>query len=105
MKISTDLIVLRDRETGNFLQELKNTPNSLATHASFVSEIRGALTMPFESYIEQKQSIKAMAKMHDCEIIRVKTEHQLSYPNGGEVLPVEKKNDNFFDLLKAYMEG
>lgn len=104
MNISTDLIVLRDRETGAFLQELKNKPNSLATKGSFVCEIRGALTLPYDSYLEQRQKIKAMAKMHNCEIIRVKAEYELTYPNGGEVFPINKKDGNFFDLLKAFAE-
>lgn len=104
MNISTDLIVLRNRKTGSFLQGIKNMENSLATRASFVGEIRGALTLPYDSYLKQRQEVKSMARMHNCEIIRVKAEYELTYPNGSEVLPVEDRKSSFFNLLKAFME-
>lgn len=89
MKLSNDYIVMRDKQSGHFLNELKNKPCSLATHASFVDDIRGVLTMPYNSYLEQKTAVKALAKVHGMEIVRVKATFDLTYPNGGEVM-VEK---------------
>ena len=105
MKISNKLIVLREKEKGYFMSEIKNNPNSLATKAVFVEEIRGALSLPYEYYLEQKSEIKALAKMHDCEIILVDAEYTLTYPNGGDVSKIIPKESNLFDdLMEAFKQ-
>jgi len=103
MKLSSDYIVMRDKQSGHFLNELKNKPCSLATHASFVDDIQRALTMPYNSYLEQKTAVKSLAKVHGLEIIRVKATFDLTYPNGGEVQKIERENKNIglFDLLRS----
>lgn len=103
MKISNKLIVLRDKKKGYFMSEIKNNPHSLATKACFVGEIRGALSLPYEYYLEQKSEIKALAKMHECEIILVDAEYTLTYPNGGDVSKIVPKESNLFDdLMEAF---
>ena len=103
MKLSSDYIVMRDKQSGHFLNELKNKPCSLATHASFVDDIRGALTMPYDCYLKQKTVVKALTKTHGMEIVRVKATFDLTYPNGGEVQKIERENKNIglFDLLRS----
>ena len=103
MKLSSDYIVTRDKQSGHFLNELKNNCSSLATKASFVDDIRGALTMPYNSYLEQKTAVKSLAKVHGLEIIRVKATFDLTYPNGGDVQKIERENKNIglFDLLRS----
>ncbi|HFI0250090.1 TPA: hypothetical protein ACGO6U_000445 [Streptococcus suis] len=103
MKISNKLIVLRDKKKGYFMSEIKNNPHSLATKACFVGEIRGALSLPYKYYLEQKSEIKALAKMHECEIILVDAEYTLTYPNGGDVSKIIPKESNLFDdLMEAF---
>ncbi|MFS9058991.1 hypothetical protein [Streptococcus infantis] len=103
MKLSSDYIVMRDKRSGHFLNELKNKHSSLATKAGFVDDIRGALTMPYNSYLEQKTAVKALAKVHGMEIVRVKATFDLTYPNGGDVQKIERENKNIglFDLLRS----
>ncbi|WP_105154134.1 hypothetical protein [Streptococcus suis] len=102
MKISNKLIVLRDKKKGYFMSEIKNNPHSLTTQAGFVEEIRGALSLPYEYYLKQKSEIKALAKIHDCEIILVDAEYTLTYPNGEEVSNIiPKEADLFEELMKA----
>lgn len=103
MKLSSDYIVMRDKQSGYFLNELKNKRSSLATHAGFVDDIRGALTMPYNSYLEQKTALKALAKVHGMEIIRVKATFELTYPNGSDVSKIERENTkpDLFDLLRS----
>lgn len=103
MKLSSDYIVMRDKQSRHFLNELKNNRSSLATKASFVDDIRGALTMPYNSYLEQKTAVKSLAKVHGLEIVRVKATFELTYPNGGEVQKIERENKNIglFDLLRS----
>ncbi|MFC5681299.1 hypothetical protein ACVR0C_00830 [Streptococcus downii] len=103
MKLSSDYIVMRDKQSGHFLNELKNNRSSLAAKASFVDDIRGALTMPYNSYLEQKTAVKSLAKVHGLEIIRVKATFELTYPNGGDVQKIERQNTkpDLFDLLRS----
>ena len=103
MKISNKLIVLREKKRGYFMESIENNPHSLATKASFVKEIRGALSLPYKYYLEQKSEIKVLAKMHDCEIILVDAEYTLTYPNGGDVSKIIPKESNLFDdLMEAF---
>lgn len=103
MKLSSDYIVMRNKKDGYFLNELKNNRSSLATKAGFVDDIQSALTMPYNSYLEQKTAVKALAEVHGMEIVRVKATFDLTYPNGGEVQKIERENKNIglFDLLRS----
>lgn len=103
MKLSSDYIVMRDKQSGHFLNELKNKRSSLATQAGFVDDIRGALTMPYNSYLEQKTALKTLAKVHGMEIIRVKATFEFTYPNGSDVSKIERENTkpDLFDLLRS----
>lgn len=105
MKISNKLIVLRDKKKGYFMSEIKNNPHSLAMKACFVEEIRGALSLPYKYYLEQKSEIKALAKMHECEIILVDAEYTLTYPNGEEFSKIVPKESNLFEeLMEAFKQ-
>ncbi|HEM5039554.1 TPA: hypothetical protein U1220_001874 [Streptococcus suis] len=105
MKISNKLIVLREKKNGYFMSEIKNNPHSLATKAGLVEEIRGALSLPYEYYLKQESEIKALAKIHDCEIILVDAEYTLTYPNGGDVSKIIPKESNLFDdLMEAFKQ-
>lgn len=103
MKLSSDYIVMRDKQSGQFLNELKNKRSSLATQAGFVDDIRGALIMPYDRYLKQKTELKALAKVHGMEIVRVKATFDLTYPNGGDVQKIERQNTkpDLFDLLRS----
>ena len=102
MKLSSDYIVMRDKQNGHFLNELKNKRSSLATQAGFVDDIQGALTMPYDCYLEQKTALKALAKTHGMEIVRVKATFDLTYPNGSDVSKIERENTKpgLLDLLR-----
>ena len=68
-----------------------------------MDNIQSALTMPYNSYLEQKTAVKAAAKVHGMEIVRVKATFELTYPNGVEVQKIERENKNIglFDLLRS----
>lgn len=102
MKILTEYIVLRNRKTGNYLEEIKNQPHSLAVSMSFVDRIQAALMMPYDAYQQQKADIKALAKIAECEIIVVNAELNLTYPNGSDVPEIERKSEKpgLFELLR-----
>lgn len=101
MKISTEYIVLRSRRTGDYLEGIKNHSHSIATCSSFVDDIRAALVMSYTMYLKQKAEVKALAKIAECEIIVVNAELSLTYPNGGDVPKIERKEKpDLFDLLR-----
>ncbi|HEM6035447.1 TPA: hypothetical protein U2B61_000109 [Streptococcus suis] len=53
--------------------------------------------------MKQKSEIKALAKIHDCEIILVDAEYTLTYPNGEEVSNIISKEENLFEeLMEAF---
>lgn len=81
------------------MSEIKNNPHSLATKAGLVEEIRGALSLPYEYYLKQESEIKALAKIHDCEIILVDAEYTLTYPNGEEVSKMLPSNHQIYLMI------
>lgn len=103
MKLSSDYIVMRNKRSGQFLNELKNRRSSLATQAGYVDDIRGALMMPYNDYLKQKTAVKSLAKVHGMEIVRVKATFELTYPNGSDVSKIERENTkpDFLDLLRS----
>ncbi|HEM3234081.1 TPA: hypothetical protein U0951_001891, partial [Streptococcus suis 4961] len=55
--------------------------------------------------LKQESEIKALAKIHDCEIILVDAEYTLTYPNGEEVSKIIPKESNLFDdLMEAFKQ-
>ena len=67
MKLSSDYIVMRDKQNGHFLNELKNKRSSLATKAGFVDDIQRALTIPYNSRTENSGKIIGQStRIGDC---------------------------------------
>ena len=45
---------------------------------------------------------KNMAKIFGCEVVKVKAEYKLTYPNGSEVREIEKQPDK---LTRDFLRG
>ncbi|MEY8462488.1 hypothetical protein [Streptococcus merionis] len=105
MEFSTDMIVMREKEKGYYLEKLESKDHSIATKTCFVDELRGALSLPWEDYLRQKVKVKALAKVYDLEIVRVQSTHVLTYPNDSEVTKIERedKSPGLFDILEQLM--
>ena len=101
MKMNQELIVLRRKETGSFLKSIEDR-GTLAYQADYTDNLANALFMSLEKYEEDKMQFKNMAKIFGCEVIKVKAEYKLTYPNGSEVREIEKQPDK---LTRDFLRG
>lgn len=106
MNKSSEVIVFRSRESGEFLRSYKDR-GTLAFEASYCC-LTHCLKLIRENYEEDEKKYKALAKAFDCEIVVVEIDYKLSYPNDAEVEPIEngthkieKMMDDLFELLKG----
>lgn len=101
MKMNQELIVLRRKETGSFLKSFEDR-GTLAYQADYTDNLANALFMSLEKYEEDKMQFKNMAKIFDCEVVKVKATYELTYPNGSEVREIEKQPDK---LTRDFLRG
>ena len=101
MKTNQEFIVLRRKETGTFLKSFKDR-GTLAYEAEYTDTLANALFMSLEKYEEDKMQFKNMAKIFGCEVVKVKAEYKLTYPNGSEVREIEKQPDK---LTRDFLRG
>ena len=87
MKKTEKFIVLRDKNTGDYIQNYKNNEGAFTFSARLTSEIQDAATNLVDS-IEiaenNGQSLKALAQGLGCEILVVEAEYTLKTLDGEE---------------------
>ena len=87
MKKTEKFIVLRDKNTGNYIQNYKNNEGAFTFSARLTSKIQDAATNLIDS-IEiaenDGQSLKALAQGFGCEILVVEAEYTLKTLEGDE---------------------
>lgn len=87
MKKTEKFIVLRDKNTGNYIQNYKNNEGAFTFSAQLTSKIQDAATNLVDS-IEiaenDGQSLKALAQGFGCEILVVEAEYTLKTLDGEE---------------------
>nr|DAF12652.1 MAG TPA: hypothetical protein [Caudoviricetes sp.] len=101
MKMNQELIVLRRKETGSFLKSFEDR-GTLAYQADYTDNLANALFMSLEKYEEDKMQFKNMAKTFGCEVVKVKAEYKLTYPNGSEVREIKIQPDK---LTRDFLRG
>lgn len=87
MKKTEKFIVLRDKNTGNYIQNYKNNEGAFTFSARLTSEIQDAATNLIDSIeiVENDgQSLKALAQGLGCEILVVEAEYTLKTLDGNE---------------------
>ena len=87
MKKTEKFIVLRNRNTGDYIQNYKNNEGAFTFSAQLTSEIQDAATNLIESLevIENDgQNLKALAQGLGCEILVVEAEYTLKTLDGEE---------------------
>ena len=98
MKKTEKFIVLRDKNTGDYIQKYKNNEGAFTFLARLTSEIQDAATNLIDSIeiVENDgQSLKALAQGLGCEILVVEAEYTLKTLNG------EEPKDLTEDIKKA----
>nr|WP_302692088.1 hypothetical protein [uncultured Streptococcus sp.] len=111
MKKTEKFIVLRDKNTGDYIQNYKNNEGAFTFSARLTSEIQDAATNLIDSLeiIENNgQDLKALAKGLGSEILVVEAEYTLKTLDGEEpedlTEKIEKaKSKHFENFLRGLL--
>ena len=113
MKKTEKFIVLRNRNTGDYIQNYKNNEGAFTFSAQLTSEIKDAATNLIESLeiIENDgQDSKALAQGLGCEILVVEAEYTLKTLDGEEPKNLTDeieiaKRKHYENLLRGLLGG
>lgn len=113
MKKTEKFIVLRNRNTGDYIQNYKNNEGAFTFSAQLTSKIQDAATNLIESLevIENDdQNIKALAQGLGCEILVVEAEYSFKTLDGNEPEDLTKsieeaKKETFKNLLEMFVKN
>ena len=104
MKKTEKFIVLRNKNTGDYIQNYKNKEGAFTFSAQLTSEIQDAATNLIDSIevVENDgQNLKALAQGMGCEILVVEAEYTLKTLDGEEpkdlTEEIEKAKRKHFD--------
>ena len=111
MKKTEKFIVLRDKNTGDYIQKYKNNEGAITFSARLTSKIQDAATNLIESIeISENdgQSLKALAQGLGSEILVVEAEYTLKTLDGEEPKDLtdeieEAKRKHFENFLRGLL--
>lgn len=111
MKKTEKFIVLRDKNTGDYIQNYKNNEGAFTFSARLTSEIQDAATNLVDSIEVTEndgQSLKALAQGLGCEILVVEAEYTIKTLDGEEpkdlTEEIEKaKRKHFENFLRGLL--
>ena len=84
MKQTDKFAVLRDKETGNFVNNYKSKKGTFAYSARYTDDLRHAAKNELKAIEEQKEDFEKLANALDCEILVVEAEYTLKTLDGKE---------------------
>ena len=102
MKENNKLVVFYSAEKDAFLGKYKDR-GSLAFEAGFITELRGALFLPFDSYEEQKNELDKLAEAFGCEVLIVEAEYNVTKLDGSDFERTERE-ESMKEGIKALLE-
>lgn len=102
MKENNKQVVFYSAEKDGFLGKYKDR-GSLAFEAGFSEDLENALSMPLESYEDQKDNLDKLAEVFGCEVLIMETEYNLTKLDGSDFERTERE-PTFEDGFKALME-
>lgn len=113
MKKTEKFIVLRDKQTGDYVQNYKNNEGAFTFSARLTSEIQDAATNlvgSIEIAENNGQSLKALAQGLGCEILVVEAEYTLKTLDGEEPKDLtdeieSAKRKHYENLLRRLLGG
>lgn len=111
MKKTEKFIVLRNKNTGDYIQNYKNNEGAFTFSARLTSEIQDAATNLIDSLEiaeNDGQSLKALAQGLGCEILVVEAEYTLKTLDGEEPKDLteeikEAKRKHFENFLRGLL--
>ena len=102
MKENNKQVVFYNAEKNAFLGKYKDR-GSLAFEAGFITELRSALFLPFDSYEEQKTELDKLAEAFGCEVLNVEVEYNVTKLDGSDFERTERKEITR-DEIKAFLK-
>lgn len=83
MKENNKQVVFYSAEKDVFLGKYKDR-GTLAFEAGFTTDLIGALSMPLESYEDQKDELDNLAEAFGCEVLIVEVEYNVTKLDGSD---------------------
>ena len=110
MKKTEKFIVIRNKETGYFLQEYENNNRALAYSSQWTDDLQDAANNSVESIEKQGDSMHKVAEAFEGELIEVTATYELKTLDGEEpkdlTEEIEKaKRKGLENLLRGLLEG
>lgn len=101
MKENNKQIVFYNAEKDAFIEEYKDR-GTLAFETVLTTELRKALSMPLESYEEQKTELDKLAEAFGCEVLIVEVEYNVTKLDGSDFERTERE-ESMKDRLEELM--
>lgn len=102
MKENNKQVVFYNAEKNAFLGKYKDR-GSLAFEAVFITELRSALFLSFDSYEKQKTELDKLAEAFGCEVLNVELEYNVTKLDGSDFERTERE-EPMKDDIKALLE-
>lgn len=102
MKHTDKFAVLRNKETGAFLDKYKSKKRTFAYSAEYTEELRRAAKNELKAIESQKEDFEKLANALNCEILVVEAEYTLKTLDGKEP---EDLTEDIEDAKRKYIEG
>jgi NH3-dependent NAD+ synthetase len=90
MKENNKQVVFYSAEKDGFLRKYKDR-GSLAFEARFSENLEVALSMPLESYEDQKNDLDKLAEAFGCEVLNVEVEYNVTKLDGSDFERTERE--------------
>lgn len=110
MKHTDKFAVLRNKETGAFLDKYKSKKGTFAYSAEYTEELRRAAKNELKAIESQKEDFEKLANALNCEILVVEAEYTLKTLDGNEPEDLtesieEAKKETFKNLLEMLVKS
>ena len=102
MKKTETFIVLRDKETGKYIESYRNNNNAFTFSTNFTPILQDATTNDIKSLEIENNNLEALAEVFGCEILIVEAEYTLKTLDGKEL---EDLTEDIESAKRKYIEG
>ena len=107
MKENNKQVVFYSAEKDGFLGKYKDR-GTLAFEAGFSEDLENALSMPLESYEDQKDELDKLAELFGCEVLIVEAEYNVTKLDGSDFERTERElslEDGFKTLMELFAKN
>ena len=102
MKRTDKFAVLRNKETGNFVNNYKRKKGTFAYSVEYTDDLKRAAKNELKAIESQKEDFEKLANALNCEILVVEAEYTLKTLDGKET---EEITEDIEDAKRKYIKG